>query len=310
MATVYIKSTGRAESINGREVAPLNAHENMFPNRSVVDGPEAIAVPGAIKGYWEMHQKYGRLPWATLFQPAIELCRTGTVVNPILGPILQMHQKVFEKNGRLGEIFLNPETGKVWRVGDRIRRPQLAETLEILAAEGADSMYHAEGTILKRILSDLSDVGSILSESDFTGYKAQWLEPETITMGSNLKMFTSPLPATGFLVAFTLKVLDGLKMDESALSVHRIIETFKYAFASRTKMGDPQFEDGVQSIVDELLSDENVENVRQIIDDERTHQDYQHYGAVYSFKMDHGTANMNILAPNGDAISVTSSLNN
>lgn len=310
LATIYIKSTGVAETLSGREVAPLASHPDMYPNLTVIDGPLAIAVPGALKGYWELHQRHGRLPWATLFNPAIELCRKGSVVNPMLAYILGRHQEEFERNTKLGDVFLDPKTGKAYREGDLMPRVQLAETLEILAREGVDAMYSANGTILRKLLSDLDEAGSILTEADFTGYEARWERPDTVTLGKDLRMFTSALPGTGFLVAFILKVLEGFILDETPLMYHRIAETFKYAFASRTHMGDPWYEDGVQDKVNELLSNEHVANIRQLIDDERTYPDYQHYGGIFTFKEDHGTANMNILGANGDAISVTSSLNN
>lgn len=310
IATIYTKSTGRAETINTRELAPLASHEHMFANRTLIDGPQSIAVPGTIKGYWEMHQRYGRLPWATLFRPAIAMCAKGSVVNPLLAGILAGHQHEFELNTNLGAVFLDPKTGHAFRYGDRIPRPQLAATLEILAAEGPAALHVANGTLLRMVMRDLTAVGSILTEADFTGYEARWLPAESVALRNDLRLYTSSLPGTGFLVAFIVKVMEGFAMDESPLTFHRVVETFKYAFASRTKMGDPLFEDGMRERVDELLSDENVAKVRGLIEDDRTYQEYQHYGGVYSFKMDRGTANMNVLAPNGDAVSVTSSLNN
>lgn len=78
VATVYIKETGVMETINSREVAPLAAHKDMYetelPSR---EGGLAVAVPGEVKGLYELHQKYGKLKWAEVVQPVIDLATNG-----------------------------------------------------------------------------------------------------------------------------------------------------------------------------------------------------------------------------------------
>lgn len=229
-------------------MAPLAATSSLFANQSEIAGPRAIAVPAALKGYWELHKRYGKLPWADLIQPTIDLCVNGTVVSPFLATSLIKYRLDIFESETLREIFVNRKTGNVWRQGDRIRRPQLAETLRILSQEGAGSLYSRHGSLLAKLMHDLSLMDSILSTEDFLQYRVRWQTPVESELRGNQKVYTSPLPSTGFLVSFVLKMLDGFQLDDSALSYHRFIETLKFAFAERTKMADPRFEAGVEEV--------------------------------------------------------------
>ena len=92
------------------------------------------------------------------------------------------------------------------------------------------------------------------------------------------------------------------------MSFHRILETFKYAYAKRTDLGDPAFVDIKDLLAD--LSDTNyASEIRKLIDDETTFNDHQHYGANFSIAEDHGTAHVSVIAPNGDAVAITGTIN-
>lgn len=77
VATIYDKASGKVETVVARERAPIASKIDMFVNMTTIDGILSVAVPGELKGYAEMHQKYGRIPWKTLIQPTINLCRSG-----------------------------------------------------------------------------------------------------------------------------------------------------------------------------------------------------------------------------------------
>uniref|UniRef100_A0A1B0CWE2 Gamma-glutamyltransferase n=1 Tax=Lutzomyia longipalpis TaxID=7200 RepID=A0A1B0CWE2_LUTLO len=169
--TIYSKEKGQVESLMAREVAPLAATEDMFKNGTVdsVEGGLAIAVPGELRGYWEVHQKYGVLPWADLIQPTIELCRQGHLVSPYLENILRGRATRIYSVPSLREIYINPETNTTWQQGDRIKRLQLAQTLEVIAAEGVDALYN--GTLTKGFIEDIQNFGGIVTEEDLLEYR-------------------------------------------------------------------------------------------------------------------------------------------
>lgn len=245
--TIYTRATGHAESLMAREVAPKAADQDMFVNASSVSGPLAIAVPGELKGYWELHQKYGHLPWAELIRPSIELCQQGHIVTGYLSRILDTRSDLIKSTPSLAEIYVNPSTGNVWNQGDRIRRPKLAETLTIIADEGVDTLYN-NGTIAQRLLADLAEMGSIITAEDFLEYKVRWQAPEVSRIVNNQTMYTSPLPGSGILVTFIMNILNGFLPDQSVTAYHRITEAFKFAYAKRTDLGDALFVDGIDSV--------------------------------------------------------------
>lgn len=81
VATIYIKETGTVETLNSREVAPAAAFKDMYPEVSMsVEGGLAIAVPGELKGLFELHTRYGKLKWEEIVQPAIDLAENGYTV--------------------------------------------------------------------------------------------------------------------------------------------------------------------------------------------------------------------------------------
>lgn len=97
--TIYTRSTGKVETLNSRESAPMSASKNMYNKNSTLarKGGLAVAVPGELIGYWELHQKYGKLPWDQLVQPTIDLCRKGHLVTKYLADVWKYKERdIFE----------------------------------------------------------------------------------------------------------------------------------------------------------------------------------------------------------------------
>ncbi|XP_059618787.1 scoloptoxin SSD14-like isoform X2 [Phlebotomus argentipes] len=308
--TIYSKSKGEVESLIAREVAPLAATEDMFKNGTInsVEGGLAIAVPGELKGYWSVHQKYGLLPWADLVKPTIELCRQGHLVSPYLENILRGRASRIYAEPTLREIYINPETNTTWQIGDRIKRLKLAETLEVIAEDGVNALYN--GRLTKGFIEDIQSFGGIVTEQDLLQYRVRWDKPVTANLKSGFTMYSTQAPTSGPLLAFILNVLDGfLDTLESPVTWHRVVEAFKYAYALRTNMGDPLFVPSVDALVANLTNAEYAEIIRSLIDDNTTYNTFEHYGADFTNVEDHGTAHISILAPNGDAVAATSTVN-
>ena len=306
--TIYIKEANKVETLVARVVAPLAATEDMFVN-STVTGGKAVAVPGELKGYHELHKKYGKLPWSQLFEPTIELCRKGHVVSPYLANILRKNKAKVEASPTLAEIYIDPATNDVYKEGDLIRREKLADTLEIIKNQGVDTIYN-NGSIGRAMVDDVREAGGIITIEDLMQYEARWEDPISVKVMGNKMLHTMPLPGSGALVAFVMNVLnDYLPREESVLSFQRITEAFKFAYAERTKLGDGKFVESAREVVKNLTSTKFATEIRNKIEDDKTYQDYKHYGANFSSQMDHGTAHINILAANGDAIAVTTTIN-
>lgn len=127
-------------------------------------------------------------------------------------------------------------------------------------------------------------------------------------LNDNSTFYTFPLPTSGAIIVFILNILKDYDLKHDALSYHRIVEAFKFAYAKRTLLGDdPSVE--IQEMMRNLTSVDYANEIRKLIKDDVTSQDFEYYGAKYENRKDHGTAHISILMPNGDAIGATASIN-
>lgn len=128
------------------------------------------------------------------------------------------------------------------------------------------------------------------------------------------KLYTTPLPSSGALLAFILNVMSDLYTENRPVYWQRVIETYKHAYGQRTNLGDmenePDMFETINSTFSNLISQEFADKIRELIFDDKTFDDVSYYGANFTVVEDHGTANMAVLAANGDAIAVTSTVNN
>ncbi|XP_053951129.1 scoloptoxin SSD14 [Anastrepha ludens] len=313
-ATIYTKSTRKVETLVARETAPAAAHKNMFVGESNVSGARSGAVPGEILGYWEMHQKYGRLPWKYLFQPTIKLCKEGHWVSKYLAAALKSKEEAVRSEPTMAEIFVK-EDGTIYVEGDYLKRPQLAITLEKIAENGAGELYDG-GEIGKMFVEDIKDLGGIITEEDLKNYTVRWENNSHIAANitGGYTLYTTPLPSSGAVLAFMFNVLTDLYTNSTETYWQRVIETFKHAYGQRTNLGDmemePDLKESIAATLNNLISQEFADRVRTLIYDNRTFSNYDYYGANFTTVEDHGTANMAVLAANGDAVTVTSTINN
>ncbi|KAH0564712.1 glutathione hydrolase 1 proenzyme-like [Cotesia glomerata] len=309
LMTIWDAKTKKAEFLNARETAPAKATRDMYGGNATASmfGGKAIAVPGELLGYWEAHQKYGRLPWADLFTPTIKLCEEGIEMNRYLDERLKSKISYIRAEPTLAEILINPKTNSTWTIGDRLKRPKLAETLKAIAKHNVSIFYN--GSMGEEIVKEIQGFGGIIDMNDLRNYRVQWKDPITSKLG-NLTIHTAGLPGSGLILTFILKVLEKiLPMDISKETFwQRIVETFKWGYAHRTELGDDRFVD-LDSLKRNLTAESYAEEIRIKIKDKWTSNDPKFYGAVTATPTDSGTAHVSVLAPDGSAVSVTSTIN-
>ncbi|XP_034832125.1 glutathione hydrolase 1 proenzyme-like [Maniola hyperantus] len=316
LATIYDAKTRTVRVLNARERAPAAAHEDMFKNASSTVGGLAIAVPGELRGYGAIYQEYGRLPWRELVQPAADLCRRGHRVSNYMGRVLKSYKDRILAEPSMRELYVNPETGDVWNEGDLIREPTLARTLDTIAEEGSEAIH--DGTLTAALVRDIQNFGGIITEDDLRNFKVEWQEPIAVSISDEHTLYSVPLPGSGSVLAFMLNMMRGwigVGTDVpvgSNLYWHRVIETFKYAYAKRTGLGDPARTNLPYDIreLERNLSDPAwARAFRSLVDDNRTYNDWKHYGALFEGADDHGTAHVVVYAPDGSIVSATSTIN-
>ncbi|XP_067204018.1 glutathione hydrolase 1 proenzyme-like isoform X2 [Linepithema humile] len=307
--TIWDAKNKKADYLDARETAPLAATEDMFDGNAhlAMYGGLAIAVPGELMGYWEAHKKYGNLPWSELFKPAIELCEVGSFVNNYLAAYLLNKEPMIKNESSLAEILINPATNRTWIAGDRIKRKQLANTLRLIADKGVDIFY--KGSMADQLIEEIRQFNGIITKQDFENYKAIWRKPIELKMG-NLKVYSAPPPGSGAILTFMMNVLHRLlPIDNENVMWQRTVETFKWAYARRTELGDPDFVEDIDKVLANLTSNDYAEVIKERIKDNRTSNDPEEYGAVTATIVDAGTSHVSVLAPDGSAVSVTSTIN-
>jgi len=219
------------------------------------------------------------------------------------------------KDPGLSSVFINKDTQEIYEEGDIFKFRSLGETLRKIALNGPKEFY--EGETAKNLVDDIQKAGGIITMEDLASYKVQWEEPITHQLKNmGYTIVSSPPPGSGAILASILGVMDAYQptaLDRHRpLSWHRFIEACKFGFAKRTEMGDWRYgpiRDQVVDLVTNLTSQDWVEHIKTSIDDTRTYLDAEHYGAESSLHEDHGTCHHSVLSPDGDAVSVTASVN-
>ncbi|XP_041979391.1 glutathione hydrolase 1 proenzyme-like isoform X2 [Aricia agestis] len=316
LATVYDASTRQVRVLNARERAPAAAYAEMYQNASSTVGGLAVAVPGELRGYGALHEKFGHLEWRELVKPTAELCRKGHRVSEYQGRVLDSYSNVIHEQPSMRELYVNPETGEVYKEGDLIKDPLFAQTLDRIAEEGPEAIHN--GSMTASLARDIQGFGGIVTEDDLRNYRVEWQDPITVELSPERTLYTVPLPGSGSVLAYILNILKGwvgTGTDVEAYSGlywHRIMETFKYAYAKRTGLGDPtrvHSPINIRELQSNLTSESWALTYRSLIDDTRTYNDWRHYGALFEGADDHGTAQVSVVAPDGSAVSVTSTIN-
>ncbi|VAH72499.1 unnamed protein product [Triticum turgidum subsp. durum] len=269
-------------------------------------GALAMGVPGELAGLHVAWSRYGRLPWKSLFAPAIALARDGyTIVSYVANALKDEEVDVLADPG-LRAVFA--PGGRLLRDGELCRNPALADVLETLAEDGISAFYG--GAVGERLAEDVRRAGGIVTLEDLKGYRVGVSKAmEADAMG--FTFLGMPPPSSGTVgLALVLNVLGGYKSTEflrGFLGVHRLIEAVKHMLAVRMDLGDPGFVN-VAGNVSEMISPEFADKIRRRIADNTTFPP-AYYLAKWSQLRDNGTSHLCVVDGDRNAVAMTTTVN-
>ena len=226
-ALLGLNASGRSGALMSVESYRARGLERM-PQR----GPRSITVPGAVEGWFSLHQRFGRLDMPRLARDAVRHARDGFRVTPFVAAAIRANTELLAEQGGGAEVFL--PGGRAPSAGDRLVQPDLANTLEQIARDGPGVIY--QGTLGQRILGYIRGRGSVLEAADFAARRAEWVDPVHIEH-RGVEVFQLPPNSQGVVLLQMLNMLDGVDLAAwgrgSAELVHQLVERKKLAFADR-----------------------------------------------------------------------------
>jgi len=310
---VFRPAKGFPNTLDFREKAPAAASKNMFldangnvvPNMSIATH-QASGVPGSVDGMITAHAKYGKLKWADLVQPAIDLARKGFKITPHLAGDLNRNQEAFKKLN-LGKTYFLKDTP--WQAGELLVQEDLAKTLEQIRDKGRAGFY--EGKVAAQLIAEMKSGNGMISAEDLKNYHSVWRKP-IIGKYKDYKIITMPPPSSGGIAL--LQLLHSVETyplhrwgynQDSTVQV--MVEAERRVYADRSKyLGDPDF---FKVPVDSLLRPDYITSRMQNFNwDKATPSSEIKPGSFAGYESDQ-TTHFSIVDKEGNSVSITTTLN-
>lgn len=246
--------TGLLSTIDGRETAPMAARPDRFIGadgkpmsfREAAHGGRSVGIPGNVRLAEMAHARWGRLPWAKLFEPAIRAARDGFAATPRFSRFSAFMAGASTDFPAIRALYTGPD-GKPWPPGTVIRNPALAELLQRVAADGADAFYNGQNAAaIIEAVGNAPRGASPVTPEEIAAYRAKerppvcasYREYKVCGMGPPSSGATTVLGILGMLERFDLKAMG----KESPVAWHLIAEAMQLAYADReTYLADPDF---------------------------------------------------------------------
>ena len=306
--------TGKNVFLDFRENAPANAAPDMYTPKAPgsnydkdlgnVYGGKSVGIPGDVAGVLYALEHYGTMTPEQVISPAAKLAREGYVVTPLLHGDMAEHATQLKTYGDGWKIYL--KDGQAWPVGSMISNPDLADTLDKIAAGGKDAFY--KGEIADKLIAQVEKDGGVLAHADLENFTVRVLEPVRGTY-RGYEIISSPPPSSGGAhISQILNVLENF--DLSSLEVnsveylHLFSEVFKMCYADRAAhMGDPNF---VKVPLEGLLNKDYAKELAARFDPETSQKPVA--GDPWKFES-MSTTHFSIADKEGNLVGVTRTIN-
>lgn len=245
---VYDAQTASLKGLNGSGRSAKLATPSLYADQGLTMMPQrgplsAITVPGAVDSWHQVHQRFGQQPWASLLQPAIEFADVGYPATYSQVDWTQRDRDYLQQHTPEPCPFL--PANRTPRTGQRLTNPDLAQTLRLLASEGAAAFY--QGAIAAEITHHLDSVGGVLTPEDFANHYSDWIEP-IYTFYRGYRVAELPPNSQGFTLLQMLNLIEPFDLQAighgTADYYHLMVEAIKLAFVDRDRwLADPDFAD-------------------------------------------------------------------
>jgi gamma-glutamyltranspeptidase/glutathione hydrolase len=225
-------------------------------------GPLPVSVPGAVDGWFELHDRYGRLPMTEILAPAIAYAENGFPVSEVIAHYFKSNQRRISQYPGFAETFM--PNGRVPEKGEMFRNPRLAQTYEAIARNGRDEFY--KGDIARKIDAYMAEQGGLLTYEDMAAHTSEWVTPVS-TNYRGWDVYELPPNGQGIAALQILNILEGFDIAAmgfgSAEYVHTLVEAKKLAYEDRARYyADMDF---VDVPVAHLISKEYADERRGLI---------------------------------------------
>ncbi len=303
---------GLETMIDGREKAPLAAHQAMYLDKDgkviphlSLDGALAAAIPGMPAALAHLSEKYGRLPLAESLQPAIRAAESGFAIGERHRKLLKFRSEVIKKYPPTAQIFL--ANGEVPPAYSILRQPDLADTLKQLAESGRDGFYGGE--IADKLVEGVNKAGGIWTKQDLASYQVVEREPVKGSYRGIKVTSAAPSSSGGIVLIESLNILSGydLKQTDELTRKHLVVEAMRRAYHDRALyLGDADF---IGIPVKRLLNEDYAAGLRSSLRSDKVLPSALLSGEIQPQPEGVNTTHFSIIDEQGNRVAATLSIN-
>jgi gamma-glutamyltranspeptidase/glutathione hydrolase len=241
---VSLNGSGRSPRSLRLEDLQRRAKNGKIPSY----GAAPVSVPGAVDAWWTLHQRYGRLPWQDVIEPAAAIAEAGVPVPEVIAYYLERNMARFLRpDAGIEEVENARRTympgGRTARQGEVFRNPDLARTYRTIAREGGRTFY--EGAMAETMERYFRRIGGWMTRADLAAHRSEWAEPLS-TNYRGVDVWGMPPNSQGLSTLQILSILEQFDLKgmgfQSAASIHHQAEAKRLAFEDRARFfADPAF---------------------------------------------------------------------
>jgi gamma-glutamyltranspeptidase/glutathione hydrolase len=241
--------TGKLTGLNSSGPAPRALNPAFLAQHDIKsmpqDGIHSVTIPGAVEGWYRMHQRFGKLPWKDLFQDAITFSEQGF-------PVYEGAREVWNDPAIVHKLEANAESkhvflpgGKAPHTGQLFKNPDMARALRLIAEQGPEAFY--KGDIAAAILKTSEHLGGTMTAQDLASYSPEWVEPLSIDY-RGWRVYELPPNGQGMAALEMLNIMETSPASPlgafGAPEMHKRIEAMKLAYSDvHAYVADPRAHD-------------------------------------------------------------------